>query len=98
MGRRRSPLGRLLRQFAFVLCHIALFPVVILLTLCSVYTGLCASLYARLYAGFVLFDYATSCKHNQQINTFGYASFVRFIPMRRMFQVLLYAGFMQHFF
>ena len=74
-----------------------LFPVIILLTLCSVYTGLCASLYARLYAVFMLFDYATSCKYNQTLNTFDYASFMRVLPMRRMFQVLLYAGFMHQF-
>ena len=30
----------------------------ILLTLCSVYTGLCVCLYARLYAVFMLFGYA----------------------------------------
>ena len=29
-----------------------------LLTLCSVYTGLCVCLYTRLYAVFMLFDYA----------------------------------------
>ena len=66
---------------------------VILLTLCSVYTGLCASLYARLYAVFMLFDYAKSCKYNRKLNTFDYASFMRVIPMRRMFQLLLYARF-----
>ena len=71
--------------------------IIILLTLCSVYTGLCASLCARLYAVFMLFDYAKSCKNNQTLNTFDYASFMRFIPMRRMFQVLLYAGFMHDF-
>ena len=69
-----------------------------MMALCSVYTGLCASLYARLYAVFMLFDYAKSCKNNQKLNTFAYANFMRVIPMRRMFQVLLYAGFMQHFF
>ena len=74
-----------------------LFRIIILLTLCSVYTGLCASLYARLYAVFMLFDYAKSCKNNQKLNTFDYASFMRVIPMRRMFQVLLYAGFMRDF-
>ena len=42
-------------------------------------------------------DYAKSCKHNQQLNAFDYASFMRVLPMRRMFQVLLYAGFMHHF-
>ena len=63
--------------------------------LCSVYTGLCASLYARLYAVFMLFDHAKSCKNNDMFNTFDYASFLRFLPMRRMSQVLLYAGFMQ---
>ena len=35
-----------------------LFRIIILLTLCSVYTGLCVCLYARLYAVFMLFDYA----------------------------------------
>ena len=75
-----------------------LYYIIILLTLCSVYAGLCASLCARLYAVLLLFDYAKSCKNNQKLNTFAYASFMRFIPMRRMFQVLLYAGFMQHFF
>ena len=70
---------------------------VLLLTLCRVYTRLCASLYARPYAVFMLFDYAKSCKNNKKLNTFDYASFMRVIPMRRMFQVLLYAGFMHHF-
>ena len=71
---------------------------VILLTLCRGYTGLCTGLYARLYAVFMLFDYDTSFENNQHFNTFDYASFMRFLPMRRMFQVLLYAGFMQHVF
>ena len=31
---------------------------IMLLTLCSVYTGLCVCLYTRLYAVFMLFDYA----------------------------------------
>ena len=70
----------------------------ILLTLCRGYTGLCTGLYARLYAVFMLFDYAKSCKNNQKLNTFDYASFMRVLPMRRMFQVLLYAGFMCDFF
>ena len=70
----------------------------ILLTLCRGCAGLCTGLYVRLYAMFMLFDYAKSCKYNQKLNTFDYASFMRFLPMRRMFQVLLYAGFMQHFY
>ena len=70
---------------------------IILLTLCSGYTGLCASLYARLYAVFMLFDYAKSCTYKQKLNTFDYASFMRVRPMRRMFQCLLYAGFMHIF-
>ena len=36
------------------------FRIITLLTLCSVYTGLCVSLYARLYAVFMLFEYAKS--------------------------------------
>ena len=35
-----------------------LFRIIILLTLCSVYAGLCVCLYTRLYAVFMLFDYA----------------------------------------
>ena len=70
---------------------------IIILTLCSGYTGLCASLFARLYAVFMLFDYAKSCKNNQKLNIFDYASFMRVLPMRGMFQVLLYAGFMRDF-
>ena len=68
------------------------------LTVCRGYTGLCTGLYARLYAVFMLFDYAKSCEHNDIFNTFDDASFMRFLPMRRMFQVLLYAGFMRDFF
>ena len=70
---------------------------IIILTLCSVYTGLCASLYVCHYAVFMLFDYATSCKNNRKLNAVAYASFMRVLPMRRMFQVLLYAGFMHVF-
>ena len=70
---------------------------IIILTLCSGYTGLCTGLYARLYAVFMLFDYAKSCKNNQQLHTFDYASFMRVPPMRRMFQVLLYAGLCRDF-
>ena len=33
----------------------------------------------------------------EEFRTYEYASFMRVIPVRRMFQVLLYAGFMQHF-
>ena len=34
------------------------------------------------------FDYAKSCKYNKKLNTFDYASCLRVMPMRRMFQVL----------
>ena len=45
----------------------------------------------------LLFDYAKSCLHNLTFNTSDYARFMRVLPMRRMFQVLHKAGFMQHF-
>ena len=70
----------------------------ILLTLCRGYAGLCTGLYVRLYAVFMLFDYAKSCKNNRKLNAFDYASFMRVLPMRRMFQVLLYATFCLIFF
>ena len=60
--------------------------------------ALCASLYTPLYAVFMLFDYTKRYKNNEMFSKFDYASFMRFLPMRRMFQVLLYACFMQYFF
>ena len=62
----------------------------ILPTLCCGYAGPCTRLYERLYAVLMLFAYAKTFR------TFDYASFMRFILMWRMFQLLAYAGFMQH--
>ena len=60
------------------------------------YRALCVSLCTSLCGAYAV-RFCKSYKYNQKLNTFDYASFMRVIRMRRMFQVLLYAGFMHHF-